>query len=150
MEADLKDEVAPTNLSPDSGNVASLPTVASTDPYEYRPPINLDNPKLRKLAAALEPSYLRVSGTWMNSTFFQDDDAAILATAPKGYKGVLTRAEWKGRFLRRARRFAMCPRSRLHGQVKRLRLPGPSDAARSSTNFGRSCSSQRFRAATQQ
>jgi heparanase 1 len=92
----FKDEAAPTKPSPDSGNTASPPTVASTDPYEYRPPINLDNPKLRKLAAALEPSYLRVSGTWMNSTFFQDDDAAILATAPKGYKGVLTRAEWKG------------------------------------------------------
>ncbi len=64
--------------------------------FQYRPPINLANPRLRKLAQALGPSYVRVSGSWANSTFFQDDDQAALAEPPKGFRGVLTRAEWKG------------------------------------------------------
>ena len=71
---------------------------AGMDPslYEYRPPIDLSNPRLRKLAAALGPAYLRVSGTWMNSTYFQDSDAPAPAAPPKGFNSVLTRAEWKG------------------------------------------------------
>jgi hypothetical protein len=71
---------------------------AGMDPslYEYRPPIDLSNARLRKLAAALGPAYLRVSGTWMNSTYFQDSDAHPPAAPPKGFNSVLTRAEWKG------------------------------------------------------
>ena len=65
------------------------------DLYEYRPPIDLSNPRLRKLAAALGPSYLRVSGTWANSTWFQDNDQPS-AQPPSGFHSVLTRAEWKG------------------------------------------------------
>src|SRR3984893_11572689 len=38
--------------------------------YQYRPPIDLTNARLRKLAAALRPAYVRVSGTWANSTYF--------------------------------------------------------------------------------
>lgn len=64
--------------------------------YEYRPPLDLNNARLRKLAAALGPAYLRVSGTWMNSTYFQDSDAPAPATPPKGFNSVLTRKEWKG------------------------------------------------------
>ena len=64
--------------------------------YEYRPPIDVSNARLRKLAAALGPSYLRVSGTWMNSTYFQDSDAPAPATPPAGFNSVLTRAQWKG------------------------------------------------------
>ena len=64
--------------------------------FQFRPPINLANPKLRRLAEALGPSYMRVSGSWANSTFFQNDDNAALAEPPQGFKGVLTRAEWKG------------------------------------------------------
>ncbi len=64
--------------------------------FQYRPPIDLANPRLRKLAAALGPSYVRVSGTWANSTFFQDDDNPAAAQAPTGFKTVLTHAEWKG------------------------------------------------------
>src|SRR5207244_11482433 len=36
--------------------------------YEYRPPIDLTDTRLRKLAAALAPAYVRVSGTWANTT----------------------------------------------------------------------------------
>lgn len=71
---------------------------AGLDPnlFEYRGPIDLANPRLRKLADALKPSYIRVSGTWANSTYFQDDDNAPLSKPPAGFNGVLTRAEWKG------------------------------------------------------
>jgi hypothetical protein len=73
-------------------------TPAGIDPnlYEYRAPIDLSNPGLRKLAAALGPAYVRVSGTWANSVYFQDSENAAPATAPSGFSGVLTRKEWKG------------------------------------------------------
>jgi hypothetical protein len=78
--------------------------------YRYRSPIDLTNPKLRKLAAALGPAYIRVSGTWANSTFFQDSDdpapansgaptdssASVGLKPPAGFNGVLTRAQWRG------------------------------------------------------
>jgi hypothetical protein len=64
--------------------------------YRYRSPIDLANPKLRKLAAALAPAYMRVSGTWANSTYFQDSDAPAPTTPPIGFNGVLTRAQWRG------------------------------------------------------
>ena len=64
--------------------------------YRYRQPIDLSNPKLRKLAAALGPSYMRVSGTWENTTYFHDSDGPVPATPPTGFNSVLTRPEWKG------------------------------------------------------
>src|SRR5579863_9971714 len=71
---------------------------AGIDPnlYQYRAPINLSNPRLRKLAAALSPAYVRVSGTWANSAYFQDSENAAPANAPSGFSGILTRQEWKG------------------------------------------------------
>jgi heparanase 1 len=78
--------------SPVSGGVAAGVTPSL---YAYRKPIDLANPRLRKLARALGPAYLRVSGTWANSTYFDDsgDDAVPL---PAGFSGVLTRNQWKG------------------------------------------------------
>lgn len=75
-----------------------LATPGGVDPslYQYRPPLDLSNARLRKLAAALGPAYIRVSGTWANSAYFQDSDAPAPAAPPKGYGSVLTRAEWKG------------------------------------------------------
>jgi hypothetical protein len=64
--------------------------------YQYRAPIDLSNPRLRKLAAALGPAYVRVSGTWANGAYFQDSDNPAPANAPSGFSGVLTRKEWKG------------------------------------------------------
>ncbi|MGA9668893.1 MAG: hypothetical protein WBQ94_06775 [Terracidiphilus sp.] len=88
------DEETASNLAatPDASQLVG----GSSSLYQYRPPINLANPKLRKLAEALGPSYVRVSGTWQNSTYFQDDDSRALTEPPKGFKGILTRAEWKG------------------------------------------------------
>jgi heparanase len=72
-------------------------TSAGMDPnlYQYRPPIDLSNPRLRKLAAALGPAYVRVSGTWADSVYFANSDKPP-ANAPAGYNGVLTRKQWKG------------------------------------------------------
>src|SRR5205814_10552366 len=45
---------------------------------------------------ALPISYVRVSGTWANSVYFQDSENGAPANAPSGFSGVLTREEWKG------------------------------------------------------
>jgi hypothetical protein len=84
--------------SPAASNQPSSNQPAGMNPsmYQYRPPINLANPRLRKLAAALGPAYLRVSGTWANTTYFQNSDDSAPATPPKGFNGVLTRQQWKG------------------------------------------------------
>lgn len=70
---------------------------AGMDPnlYQYRPPIDLANPRLRKLAQALGPAYMRVSGTWANATFFDDGDTPA-KEPPRGYDGVLTKQQWLG------------------------------------------------------
>lgn len=64
------------------------------DLFSNRPPIDLTNPQLRKLASALSPAYLRVSGTWANSTFFSGSEDATPSTPP-GYDGVLTAHRWR-------------------------------------------------------
>ena len=63
--------------------------------YSFRPPIDLSDPRLRVLAAALSPAYVRVSGTWANATFFADAETAP-AKPPAGFNSVLTRAQWRG------------------------------------------------------
>jgi heparanase len=75
---------------------ANTPPGANPELYEYRAPIDLSNPRLRKLAAALGPSYVRVSGTWMNSTYFDDSGTPVPAQPPSGFNSVLTGNEWKG------------------------------------------------------
>jgi hypothetical protein len=64
--------------------------------YQQRALIDLSNPRLRKLAAALGPAYVRVSGTWANNTYFQNSEDAAPASPPAGFNGVLTRRQWKG------------------------------------------------------
>ncbi|MEZ4901925.1 MAG: hypothetical protein R2822_09290 [Spirosomataceae bacterium] len=59
-------------------------------------PINLYEKKLRNLTAALGPTYVRVSGTWANAIYFQNNNEAALAAPPTGYKNILTRPQWKG------------------------------------------------------
>ena len=71
---------------------------AGQDPtmFEARRPIDLTNARLRKLATALGPIYVRVSGTWANTVYFHDADTPAPASPPKGFQGVLTRSQWKG------------------------------------------------------
>lgn len=63
--------------------------------FQYRPPIDLSKARLRKLALALGPAYVRVSGSWANTTYFSDTDQAYTAP-PAGFIAVLTRPQWKG------------------------------------------------------
>jgi hypothetical protein len=73
-------------------------TPSGMDPsfYERRGPIDLSNARPRKLAAALGPAYVRVSGTWANMTWFHDADSSPPARQPAGFSCILTRMEWKG------------------------------------------------------
>jgi heparanase len=72
-----------------SGPFEDKPTRTAPDLYAFRPPIDLTNARLRRLAAALAPAYLRVSGTWANATYFSDSDDAPLSP-PAGFDGILT------------------------------------------------------------
>ena len=81
-----------TPSGPQSAPIAGL----GSDLFEYRPPLDLTSARLRKLAAALGPAYVRVSGSWANSVYFQDSDDAAPANPPSGFGSVLTRKEWKG------------------------------------------------------
>ena len=67
-----------------------------TTMFQYRPPLDLTNTRLRKMAAALGPAYVRVSGSWANSIYFHDADTPPPKKAPAGFEGVLTRAQWRG------------------------------------------------------
>lgn len=63
--------------------------------YSDRAPIDLANPRLRRLAAALAPAYVRVSGTWANATYFADAETPP-AKPPAGFSSVLSRTQWRG------------------------------------------------------
>ena len=81
--------------APAASSTADTP--AGIDPrlYQYRPPIDLANARLRKLAAALGPAYVRVSGTWANTTYFAESDQPP-ATPPRGFGAILSQQQWKG------------------------------------------------------
>ncbi|PAF45393.1 hypothetical protein BKH40_03730 [Helicobacter sp. 11S02629-2] len=82
---DIDSKKSNENLSHDNSNL-----------YKALKPLDLSDKKLRMLASALGSAYVRVSGTWANSIYFQDDDKPKLKKAPKGFENVLTRKEWKG------------------------------------------------------
>ncbi len=77
------------------GPLGDKPARQASDLYAYRPPIDLTNARLRGLAAALAPAYLRVSGTWANATYFPDSDDAPLVP-PAGFEGILSHRQWSG------------------------------------------------------
>jgi heparanase 1 len=81
---------------PSAKQPGSNPVGMDPNLYQYRPPIDLTKPRLRRLAAALGPAYVRISGTWANTTYFQDSDTPAGASALKGFNGVLTRGQWRG------------------------------------------------------
>lgn len=71
------------------------PPKDQADRYAYRPAINLANPRLVTLAKALGPAYVRVSGTWANTTYFADTDSPP-AAVPAGLSALLTRVQLRG------------------------------------------------------
>lgn len=87
---------AKSGARPSASSTGAVPAGMDKSLYQYRPPIDLANPRLRALAAALGPAYMRVSGTWANTTYFQDADTPPPPTLPAGFGGMLTRQQWKG------------------------------------------------------
>ena len=63
---------------------SGVPVGMDPDIYQYRPPIDLGNARLRTLAAALCPAYVRVSGTWANTVYFHDSDTPRRNRRPLG------------------------------------------------------------------
>jgi heparanase len=62
---------------------------------EARAPTDLANRRLRNLASALGPLYIRYGGTTSNSVFFHDSDSPAPDNPPEGFQTVLTRERWK-------------------------------------------------------
>lgn len=60
-----------------------------------RPPLDLYSERLRNLAKALGPAYIRVSGSWANATYFAPDGTPG-DTPPEGFGGLLTGDQWIG------------------------------------------------------
>jgi heparanase 1 len=87
---------AQSSVAKSNKDAAGGPAGMDPNLYQQRPPIDLTNPRLRKLAAALGPAYVRVSRTWANTVYFQNSDQPPPKTPPKGFGGVLTRQQWKG------------------------------------------------------
>ena len=84
------------SLAPAARQPASAAGALPANLYEYRPPVDMSNARLRNLAAALGPVYVRVSGTWANSVYFHDSDDPAPPSPPEGFNGILTRKQWKG------------------------------------------------------
>lgn len=59
------------------------------------PPIDLTNEKLRALARAIGPAWVRVSGSWATKTYY-DFDGHTGGAAPQGFQSVLSKAQWDG------------------------------------------------------
>lgn len=65
--------------------------------FSHRDPLNLTGDRrLRTLAAALGPAYVRISGAGANTSYFHDSDSPAPEKSPAGYKSVLTRRQWAG------------------------------------------------------
>jgi hypothetical protein len=73
---------------------SGVPVGMDANLYAYRPPVDLSKSKLRRLAAALGPAYVRVSGTWANTMYFAETGPAP-SSPPSGFNGVLSRERWK-------------------------------------------------------
>jgi heparanase len=89
-----KPDASATSASASPKPGSDTPAGMNPDLYQYRPPIDLRRARLRKLAAGLGPAYVRISGTWANSTYFPESDKAP-DVPPNGFSGVLTRLQWK-------------------------------------------------------
>lgn len=63
--------------------------------YRMLPPADLSDKRLIALTRALGPAYMRVSGTWANSTYLEAENEK-LAVPPSGYNQILTRDQWSG------------------------------------------------------
>ena len=84
------------SLPNSTGGISYNVSQKNTEMYSMLPAVNLYDKRLVILAKGLEPAYVRVSGTWANAIYFQDNNNKKLDKAPDGFAYVLTRSEWKG------------------------------------------------------
>jgi hypothetical protein len=89
-----KNELSKSETKQLQDNPAIAIDHSNTSLYQAIPPINLYDKRLRVLAAALGPVYVRVSGTWANTVYFMDNDKDT--ALPKGFNGTLSKKQWKG------------------------------------------------------
>ena len=68
---------------------------AMGDLMQVYPPIDLYNERVRKLASALGPVWVRASGTWATKTYY-DFDGTTNGVVPEGYLNILTKEQWTG------------------------------------------------------
>ena len=62
--------------------------------HQWYDPIDTTNPRLIKLAKAIGPVWIRVSGTWATRTYYDFEDKYPAGTAPEGYQNVLKKYQW--------------------------------------------------------
>lgn len=86
-------QIAGTEEFPRPANIEDF--TATAELMQNYPPIDLYHERLRALAKALGPAWVRVSGTWATKTYY-DLDGAANGKAPQGYASVLTREQWIG------------------------------------------------------
>ena len=89
-----KNELSKNNAKPLQDNIAVAIDHSNTSLYQAIPPIDLYDKRLRMLASALGPVYVRVSGTWANTVYFMENDKDT--ALPKGFNGTLSKKQWKG------------------------------------------------------
>ena len=58
---------------------------------QWYDPIDTSKPRLLKLAKALGPVWVRVSGTWATKTYYDFDNTGV---TPEGYQNRLTKDQW--------------------------------------------------------
>ena len=58
---------------------------------QWYDPIDTTNPRLIKLAKALGPVWVRVSGTWATKTYYDFEGSGV---APEGYQNRMTKEQW--------------------------------------------------------
>lgn len=60
---------------------------------QYYEPIDAKSKKLRSLAKAFGPAWVRVSGTWASKTYY-DFDGKANGVSPEGYDNLMTKEQW--------------------------------------------------------
>ncbi len=89
-----KNELSKSSQIEQTSNPAIAIDHNNTSLFQAIPPIDLYDKRLRILAKALGPVYVRVSGTWANTVYFKDNDTDT--SLPAGFNGVLNKQQWKG------------------------------------------------------
>lgn len=78
-----------------AGTATFQATANTADMMQVYPPVNLYDHNIRRFGKALGASYVRVSGTW-NTTTYWDIDDEMNGQIPEGYRAILTRGQWVG------------------------------------------------------